>query len=279
MKLNQLPVIWRNNQKAWMTSSLFEEWLQTVDKQMKKSRRNILLIVDNCPAHNTTVKLTNVNLKFLPPNTTSVIQPMDQGIIKNFKQHYRNLMMTSIISQSILIDATLSAMKINALQSINWMHSAWKAVTAETICNCFKKAGFILNNELSSPVLEEDVTLVSDLTQYENMDEFIGIDDLLCVCEQPDLSEIHQDVVNEINGQSLEFCEQSDSDSEEDMNEIAPKEEEIANMLRNIKNFALMKCADLLPSVQESELVFQRFLVNNNQNFIQTTIDKYFTSK
>ncbi|KAG0444570.1 hypothetical protein HPB47_013651 [Ixodes persulcatus] len=35
------------------------------------------------------LKLTNVELQFLPPNCTSLIQPLDQGIINSVKWSYR----------------------------------------------------------------------------------------------------------------------------------------------------------------------------------------------
>jgi hypothetical protein len=34
-------------------------------------------------------KLTHVTVEYLEPNTTSVIQPCDQGIIRNAKVYYR----------------------------------------------------------------------------------------------------------------------------------------------------------------------------------------------
>jgi hypothetical protein len=33
--------------------------------------------------------LSNVVVKFFPPNCNSILQPMDQGIIKNFKCFYK----------------------------------------------------------------------------------------------------------------------------------------------------------------------------------------------
>ncbi|KAI0221967.1 Tigger transposable element-derived protein 6, partial [Lamellibrachia satsuma] len=82
-----LPITYRANRKAWMTSVLFKEWLDKLNSKMKLQGRNILLFVDNCGAH-PEVKLTNVKMVFLPPNTTSRLQPCDAGIIAALKAHY-----------------------------------------------------------------------------------------------------------------------------------------------------------------------------------------------
>ena len=75
---------WVSNAKAWMTSTLFKDWVNDVNKQMRKQKRKIILFLDNATSH-THDKLSNVTLKFLPPNTTSAIQPLDQGIIRAVK--------------------------------------------------------------------------------------------------------------------------------------------------------------------------------------------------
>jgi len=65
--------------------------------------RKVLLLVDNAGGHNISLelkhKLTNVELYFLPPNTTSVIQPCDQGIIQSFKVHYRKLLVEYLLEK------------------------------------------------------------------------------------------------------------------------------------------------------------------------------------
>ena len=42
--------------------------------------RKVLLIVDNCPAHPEIGGLKATELCFLPPKTTSITQPMEQGV-------------------------------------------------------------------------------------------------------------------------------------------------------------------------------------------------------
>ena len=89
--LKNLPVIYRNNKNSWMTAEIFTEWLQTFISDMLRENRNIMLLADNCSAHPQSAadRLSNIRLTFLPPNTTSIIQPCDQGIIRNLKTYYR----------------------------------------------------------------------------------------------------------------------------------------------------------------------------------------------
>lgn len=66
-----IPVRYRNNKKAWMTRDLFEEWLLEFDGAMEKQKRKVVLLLDNCSAHNVSPKLTSVEVMFLPPNTAT----------------------------------------------------------------------------------------------------------------------------------------------------------------------------------------------------------------
>jgi hypothetical protein len=84
IKTESLPVHYYHNKKAWMNSSIYEDYLKKLNRQMRLQKRNILLFVDNAPSH-PEVQLSNVAVKFLPPNTTSYTQPMDQGIIQATK--------------------------------------------------------------------------------------------------------------------------------------------------------------------------------------------------
>jgi hypothetical protein len=65
---------------------------------MRKQNRQIILFVDNAPIHPhppqnytgpTPPILTNICLKFLPPNTTAFPQPSDAKIIQALNANYR----------------------------------------------------------------------------------------------------------------------------------------------------------------------------------------------
>ena len=68
--------------KAWMKSEIFNQWLSEWNSRLQRQSRRILMMIDNCPAHKLIGNYTNIDIHFLPANTTSVLQPMDQGIIK-----------------------------------------------------------------------------------------------------------------------------------------------------------------------------------------------------
>ena len=80
-----------------MTLFLFKEWLETVNERMKRENSKIILILDNAPVHPIDIELSNVELLYYPPNVTSIIQPLDQGIIRSFKSNYRQKMVIKMI--------------------------------------------------------------------------------------------------------------------------------------------------------------------------------------
>ena len=153
--VKSLPVDYEANCNAWMTSEIFENWLRSWDKQLRLQCRKILLLVDNCPAHPNVKALTNIKLEFLPPNTTSIIQPMDQGIIKNIKGFYRKQLCDRLLEELDLDGEDnsddvkqlnynkLAVKKINLLSAITVAAQAWNSVTPTTLSNCFRKAGFV----------------------------------------------------------------------------------------------------------------------------------------
>jgi hypothetical protein len=104
VNMSLLSVIYKSTPKAWMRSDIFEDWLRNLDSRFRAERRNILLLIDNAPSHVdpgsildeqleiyneiNDFRLTNIKIHFLPPNTTAHLQPMDAGIINNFKVKY-----------------------------------------------------------------------------------------------------------------------------------------------------------------------------------------------
>ncbi|XP_065654846.1 tigger transposable element-derived protein 4-like [Hydra vulgaris] len=87
--VKNIPCRFRDQPKSWMLAKLFDKWVQDIDLKFSFQKRKIALTVDNSFAHPNVQKLDRVELIFLPPNTTSISQPMDQGIIRSLKAKYR----------------------------------------------------------------------------------------------------------------------------------------------------------------------------------------------
>ena len=55
------------------------------------------LVIDNCPAYPHIENLKSVKLFFLPQNTISTTQPMDQGVIRSLTEKYHVNMVHKIV--------------------------------------------------------------------------------------------------------------------------------------------------------------------------------------
>jgi hypothetical protein len=94
-------------------------------------------------------KMSNTNAVYLPANTTSHIQPLDGGIIVNFKGRFKRLFIRWIIT---VLDSGVARdsekARPNMYQAIQWARTAWDEVSADTIKNCWNKVKI-----LPAPVL------------------------------------------------------------------------------------------------------------------------------
>ena len=73
---------YRGQNKSWMDSTLFENWVTRLDNQFEKENQKVALIIDNCKAHPDIGGLKAIDLFFLLPNSTYTLQPMDLAVIE-----------------------------------------------------------------------------------------------------------------------------------------------------------------------------------------------------
>ncbi|KAG0441910.1 Tigger transposable element-derived protein 6 [Dictyocoela muelleri] len=119
-----------------MTGELFTGYLRRLNEYMLKRSRKILLLLDNAPSH-PVLNFSNIELFYFPKNTTSVLQPLDMGIIKAFKNHYSNALITSIDYNHLFINDITSLNSLNIKDAIILIYIAWDKISEETIINCF----------------------------------------------------------------------------------------------------------------------------------------------
>lgn len=170
LDITRLPVTYKNNRKSWMTSTLFDEWLNDINKKMRLAGRHILLFLDNAACHSANLVLSHVTLQFFPPNTTSKLQPLDQGIIQAFKVYYRHRLLHRLVAAVSAPDSTPTSVSqaVSVLDACHWIAAATRELKPETIANCFAHAGFPVKAISQEPLLSPQVELSPVLSSISN---------------------------------------------------------------------------------------------------------------
>lgn len=105
---NNPPVEYYSSKNGWMTTHLFMEcfhksFVPKVNKFQQKNNltKKAILLVDNAPSHSKeaiTSACGKYKVMFLPPNTTSLVQPMDQNPIRLTKLFYKKSLVCEMVS-------------------------------------------------------------------------------------------------------------------------------------------------------------------------------------
>jgi len=216
-----LPCKYAANKRAWMTGELFEEWVHALDRKVKLQGRKVALVLDNAPSHPHNIRTTNVELVFLPPNTTAVSQPMDQGVIKNLKDRYRR----QVLHRYLAAVESKKKPSITVADALFMARTAWDSVSSTTIQNCFRHCHFVApdSSELF-PVPEEEEENLIPLAELLCRAETQGLD----VCSVEDCRDADQDCMTcqALSDSDIAVCVQqsssppssasTDSDSEDE---------------------------------------------------------------
>ena len=176
--MSKLPVQYYSQTNAWMTGEILDTVLTKLNRRLSARSRSVVLLMDNAACHPQDLKgkYSNIKIIFLPPNTTSQLQPLDLGIIQNFKVHYRKFLLRFVISK--IDETTESASEIvksvDVLKAIRWVAESWDAVKKETIIKCFRKSGVIGSDFTVVGRSCEDHDPFDDVDAQEELDTLVG---------------------------------------------------------------------------------------------------------
>ena len=98
---SQFPVQYLSQKKAWMTGEILDKVLSKINRTLRVNGLSVLLLMDNAGCHPQDLqhKYTKIMIVFLPPNATSILQPLNLGIIINFKLHYRKMLFRYVLAR------------------------------------------------------------------------------------------------------------------------------------------------------------------------------------
>ena len=93
----------------------------------------------------------------LPPNATSIMQPLDQGIILSAKRRYKKKLAERYLACfENNKDANSLLKALDIVQATNMIAASWRETSSTIIQNCFPKAGFKHNAVDLASKTEED---------------------------------------------------------------------------------------------------------------------------
>ena len=143
-----------------MDSTLFEKWIREMDTKFTKDNKIVALIIDNCPAHPTINNVKSIELIFLPPNTMSKLQPMDQGVIRSLKAYYKALSLQRLV---VAIDKGKDLPVFSIFAAMKMLDLVRQKLKSSTIFNCFAKAGISKDQQKSAQSDDNDLHRNRDL--------------------------------------------------------------------------------------------------------------------
>ncbi|GBN37093.1 hypothetical protein AVEN_88630-1 [Araneus ventricosus] len=207
----------RNYDEKEIFKAMEQKYLRQWDKGLSKKKRKIVLLIVNCAAHIERSNLQWIKVVFLSANTTSVLQPMDQGVIRSLKCHYRKQLILRILE---CYDKNKDC-DIFILDAVVLLEKSWRLVTESTIRNCFSHIGLAKTHQTEDDGEEDNRPLSKWLEKHgvnafpqNEIEHFKCCDDDAIISGE--LSE--EDIVALVNEKNNSIVDSS-SDMEEEQDE------------------------------------------------------------
>uniref|UniRef100_A0A8C0QS57 HTH CENPB-type domain-containing protein n=1 Tax=Chelonoidis abingdonii TaxID=106734 RepID=A0A8C0QS57_CHEAB len=221
--MDSLSFIYHHSKNAWMTLAIFEEWFNKYfvpDVRSHLCRQKLepeaLLLFDNCPTHSPVETLTSkdrkIKLNYLPKNTTSKIQPLNQGIITTFKMNYRKASVKKIVEDNSSIMDVIK--KLNLLDVFNLGETAWLGITPSMIEKCWHcglKSAFVTEKAMEAERVYRELMARTGIADVK---EWMEVDAVCPTYERLTYVDIIHNVAPQRPGASENVSNPEDSDEE-----------------------------------------------------------------
>ena len=212
-----------------------------MDTKFTKEKKKVALIIDNCPAHPTINNLKSIELVFLPPNTISKLQPMDQGVIRSLKVYCKSLALQRLV---VSIDKGKDLPVFLILDTMTMLDLAWQKVKTSTIVNWCAEAGLSKDQQASAQPHDDDPC--KDLqNQIKKLGDFYPpgttVEDVISADQnvtstEPLLSdeEVIEELMTAANGDD---GDEADDDEDVLLDPVCPKVSDIREALQVLHDY------------------------------------------
>ncbi|XP_018368073.1 PREDICTED: tigger transposable element-derived protein 2-like, partial [Trachymyrmex cornetzi] len=154
-------------------------FLPEIEKVHGVNTKQCILLLDNAPSHPPIEHLNAISeqcqVKYLPPNVTSLIQPMNQGIIAKSKNIYKTNLLRVILTKNTFEEVEKQLKSFNLLQCCYLINNAWNELTTSNIKSAWKN--IFPFHESSESQCNRDHQLINAFNKFgvPNMTEEINL--------------------------------------------------------------------------------------------------------
>ena len=280
--LKELPIKYTSNKNAWMTRVIFNDFLTDLNSRMLKRNKKILLLLDQCSAHQKDLVFSNIKLLFFPPNTTSKLQPLDAGIIHSLKVNYRKLLLrakideyeTFLLNRKNELDVFFPK-KISILDALKFIKLCWSKLSIDVISNCSRKSLQLNSNPILNNFVPDALLISTGDSTMEIQNDLAQEFELLNNLERLEITSSLQSVDEIIDG----IKEQENGmEIDEPINEILNYDEPITTYDEAIKGLQILEKYSLekgIYSQVSSNLNEIRLTLINSKVLVQSKITMY----
>ncbi|KAG9348076.1 hypothetical protein JZ751_004101 [Albula glossodonta] len=174
--MSALPCHYYSQRGAWMSGNIFSDWFLshfvTLVKEYLKRKSlplRAILLMDNTPPHHAAENLVSetddgcIQCMFLPSNVTSLIQPMDQGILENLKRRYkRDLLRKLSLESDAYKSYTDFCEQLTVKDALYMCAKAWGEISAVSLRRSWRKLLPCYDVEEDDVEEEDDVHFTED---------------------------------------------------------------------------------------------------------------------
>ena len=151
LKMDLFPVKYSGQKNAWMDTGLFYDWFHNDFIPYVREKLAALglegravLVLDNCSAHPNAEDLVSddkkIFVKYLPPNVTALIQPMDQGVLKALKLRYKRKLLRRLLIEDDRGGSIVAFLKSVTMKTvITLIAEAWDEMKPDTFRKSWRK--------------------------------------------------------------------------------------------------------------------------------------------